>query len=137
MAEGDWPDIEKGLRAYLRADPDVTALVNSRVFFGVPRKDPIFPLITVSRIGGGEDRSEADVDVAVYSVSCWGNSSKQEALDVANAVRKALRKIRGRTALAPGVIAFGATVDTVLWRPDPADDRPRYIVTGQVTAIAA
>lgn len=137
MAEGDFSDVEEGVRQYLRNDTDVDAVVDRRVFFGVPKEGPTFPLITVRRVGGGDDASEAPVDLAVVSISCWGTNTKSSAWSTAAAVRKALHKIRRKTLLAPGVYAHGATVDGVIWSPDPEDARPRYIVTTRVTATAA
>lgn len=136
MAEGDFPDVEAGVRAYLRADVDVSAAVNARVFFGVPKNNPTFPLVTLARVGGGQDASEVPVDLAVVNINCWGNSTKDDAAIVMNAVRRALNKLRRRT-LVSGVALHGAQVDTVIWSPDPEDARPRYIVTARVTASAA
>lgn len=136
MSEGDFPDVEAGVRAYLRADTDVNAVVSARVFFGVPKANPIFPLVTLARVGGGQDASEVPVDLAVMNISCWGDSTKEQAANVMNAVRRALNKIRRRT-LVSGVALHGAQVDTVLWSPDPEDARPRYIITARVTASAA
>ena len=133
----DFPDVEEGMRQYLRADADVQARVAQRVFFGIPRAGAEFPLITLSRAGGGEQPGEAPVDQALINISCWGGASKQEAWNAAAAVRKALFKIRARTLLAPGVYAFGAQVDGVIWSPDPADDRPRYTLTVEVTGISS
>lgn len=135
MSEGDFPDTEDAMKAYLKADSGVAALVGSRVFFGSPKQGATLPYIVVSRVGGGDDVSEAPVDNAVLNASCWGRS-KEEAFNVMNAVRRALHSIRRRT-LASGVDLHGAIVDTVLWSPDPQDDTPRYIVTTRVTATAA
>lgn len=135
MAEGDFPDTEAGMKAFLKADAGVSAIVGSRVFFGSPKQGATLPYIAFARIGGGDDASEAPIDNAVLNLSCWGRS-KEEAFSVANAARKALHNIRRRT-LASGVDLHGAIVDTVLWSPDPQDDTPRYIVTTRVTATAA
>lgn len=136
MAES-FPDVEEGIRTYLRQDVDVQAGPSAgRVFFGVPRQNPVFPLITLRRAGGGDDLSEAPIDQAVISFSCWGGT-KQQAWDTAASVRLALYKIRGKTLVSAGVYAHGAQVDGVIFSPDPADDRPRYVVTSRVTATAA
>ena len=135
MAEGDFPDTEDAMKAYLKADSGVSAIVGSRVFFGSPKQGATLPYVVLARIGGGDDGSEAPIDNAVLNLSCWGRS-KEEAFNTANAVRKALRTIRRRT-LASGVNLHGAIVDTLLWSPDPQDDTPRYIVTTRVTATAA
>ena len=130
------PDVEGGVRAFLRADPDVAALVGNRVFFGVPTST-VFPLVTVSRVGGGDDPSEAAVDLAVLTVQCWGEMrDKAGAYLLANTVRSALRNVRGRTQFADDCWCHGATVDGLFYSPDPTQDRPRYVLTIRVTATA-
>ena len=140
-----WPDVEGGLRTYLRANSGVSALVGNRVFFGVPRKatETSFPLVTVQRVGGGADLSDAPVDVALLQVDCWGSLNangdplKVTATHLVNTVRAAVEAVNGRTTLTSGVDAFGITVESVVWAPDPDNDRPRYSVTAEVTAIAS
>jgi hypothetical protein len=141
----EWPDVEGAVRDWLRADPGVSAFVGSRVFFGVPRnaRDPqSFPLVTVARVGGAADPNEAPVDLALLSIECWGsidpsgNGDKAEATAVVNAVRSALEGINGRTALSGFVDAFGVAEAGVVFAPDPDNDRPRYVLTAEVTAMA-
>jgi len=135
-----WPDVEGGVRDWLRADTAITALVAGRVFFGIPEgaTDATFPLVTVARVGGGQDPSEAPLDLALIDVSVWGRlRDKAGATEVLNAVRSRLEEIRGRTTLATGVDAFGAEVVGVVWLPDADNARPRYSVTAEVTAMAA
>lgn len=132
-----WPDPEGGLRDYLRANAGVVALVVQRVFFGIP-DNPVWPLITVSRVGGGDDLSEAPIDVALLQVDCWADGrNKAQAHAVASAVRDALAAIRGAVAVNGTTVLYGAVVESVLFAPDPADARPRYAITAQVTARAA
>jgi hypothetical protein len=139
-----WPDVEGGIRAYLRADAGVTALVAQRVFFGVPRRGALFPLVAIQRIGGGDDPGEAPLDRALLQVDCWGAFSdeakhirpnKAGAFALAAAVRDALSAIRGATAIGDSAIAYGANVVGVQWLPE-LDDRPRYSLTVDVTARA-
>jgi len=139
-----WPDVEGGLRTYLRADAAVSALCAQRVFFGVPRKGARFPLVTVQRIGGGDDPSEVPIDRALVQVDCWGafadetahvRPNKAGAFALAAAVRDALSAIRGATDIGEDVIAYGANVVSSQWLPD-ADDRPRYSLTVDLTARA-
>ena len=140
-----YPDVEGGVRTWLRAQSTITALVGQRVFFGGPKgaTEADFPMIVVQRIGGGNDMSDAPVDDALVQIDCWGkldasgNGLKAGATALVNTVRSALDDIRTRTQLAPGVDAFGINVDSVIWAPDPSNDRPRYIVTAEVTAIAS
>lgn len=138
-----FPDVEGGIRTYLRADSDVSAIVGSRVFFGVPKAatDAAFPLVTVSRIGGGTDDSDAPLDFALVQIDCWGtidssgHGDKAAATTLVNAVRSALDRMNGPTTLAGGTVGFGVQEAGVIWAPDPDNDRPRYAVTAEVTAV--
>jgi hypothetical protein len=143
-----WPDVEGGLRDYLRDQADVAALVDRRVFFGIPDR-PTFPLVTVRRVGGTDDTSDAPLDRALVQIDCWGrlfndtNPGKAAHGDLAQtsalrlAVRKALRLITSQTPLNANVVAYGAVVQSDPFLPDPDNDRPRYAVTALVTARAA
>ena len=135
-----WPDVEGGIRDWLRDDAGITALVGQRVFFGVPldAREASFPLVTVQRVGGGQDASEAPVDLAVIDVSVWAQlRDKAGATALLNAVRSRLEELRTRTTVTAGVDLFGAEVIGVVWLPDPDNARPRYSVTAEVTAMAA
>lgn len=137
-----WPDVEGGMRTWLRAQTGVSALVGARVFFGIPKKNPTFPLVTVQRIGGGQDGSDAPLDLALLQIDCWGeidasgNGVKSTATALVNAVRTALEAVGTDTQLTTGVTAHGVNVESVLWLPDPDNDRPRYSVTAEVAAIS-
>lgn len=141
------PDVEGGVRAFLRADAGVVALVAQRVFFGVP-DEPTWPLVTVQRVGGGDDFSEAPIDQALVQIDCWGrlysdtdptkkHGDKAQARAVANAVRAALHEIRSDTTSFVGCVLYGATVNADLFAPDPDNDRPRYSLLASVSARAA
>lgn len=140
----EWPDVEGALRTYLRANAGVqTALGGQRVFLAVP-DDPPWPLVTVTRVGGGESAtSDAPVDQALVSIECWGEIDANgrpkwlALMTVVNAVRSALDVIRGRTTLSSDVDGFGITVAGVVRAPDPDNGRPRYVVTAEVTAICS
>lgn len=137
------PDVEGALVTFLKANAAVAALVGTRVFYGIPKaaKPDAWPLITVQRIGGGDDPSEAPVDVALLQVDCWGTISangygeKLPCTQLTNAVRSACRSFAGPT-LAAGVYAAGIDVQSVIWLPDPANDRPRYSLTVEVAALS-
>lgn len=137
-------DPEMGVRDYLRADSGVSALVGTRVFFGAPRNGPpSTAFATVQRVGGGDDPSEAPLDLPLIQIDCWGQAasqgpggSKASAHSLRAAVRAALREIRTTTAQGSTVL-YGANVIGDVWAPDPASDRPRYVLTAQVTARAA
>jgi hypothetical protein len=138
-----WPDVEGAMRTWLRNHTAVSAIVGARVFFGVPKKSPRFPLVTVQRVGGGDDLgTDAPLDIALLQIDCWGeiddsgNGVKSGATALVNAVRTALRAVGSDTLLTTGVTAHGVNVESVLWLPDPDNDRPRYSVTAEVTAIS-
>ncbi len=131
------PDVEGGMRTFLRNDTDVQAVLDQRVFFR-PDVGAEFPLAAVYRVGGGEDPGEAPVDRAVIQIDVWGNlRNKAECFDAYQAVRKALSKPRSRTVLKTGVVAHGTIqVTDVRYLPDPEDNRPRYAITALVTATS-
>lgn len=136
-----FPDVEGGIRAYLRADPGVQAALggSQRVFFGIPTT-PTWPLIVVAQVGGGDDDSEAPVDRPSIQIDCWGaitpsgTGDKAGATALVNAVRSALKRMRNQT-VTPTCRLLGARVESQIWLPDADNDRPRYSVTAEVTAI--
>lgn len=137
------PDIEGAMRTWLRTQAGVTALVGQRIFFEVPTKASTWPLITISRVGGGDDEGDTPLDLPTLSIDVYGDMNgqghgdKAGATAVVNAVRSALRGIRGRTTLTDSVDAFGAEVAGVVWSPDPDNGRPHYAITVGVTAISS
>lgn len=129
-------DIEGAVRDHLRADTGVSALVAQRVYFGVP-SSPTWPLITVQRIGGGDDPGEAPIDLPLVQIDCWGaERNLTQARAVADAVRAWASAIRRATALNTEVVAYGVEVVGDVRSPD-ATDRPRYVLTTSVMARAA
>lgn len=147
MTEGDFPDVEGAMRTYLRGHADVAALVAQRVFFGVPDQ-PTWPLVTVRRVAGSDDTSEAPIDHAMLQIDGWGrlfndadkrksaHGDKAQADALRRALRKALWQIRGATTVG-SVVLYGAYVESDPFLPDPTNDRPRYALTTRVTARAA
>ena len=140
MAEGDFPDVEGALRDYLLADAGVAALVSGG-FFAIP-DTPTFPLFVVSRVGGGDDTSEAVLDRALIQIDVWGPSrvekrgGKASTTAATLAIRRVLRAIRGATRLNSGVTAYGAEVVSVITPWDQHENRPRYAITVDVLARA-
>lgn len=138
----EWADIEGALRAYLRSDSDIQAVVGNRVFFGAPRDSRnAFPLISITRIGGGEQSSEMPLDMAFIQFDIYGqladeaSGGKMQVSRGAQALRKSLSKLRGRTEIAPGVLVSDPRVTTVVYSPLPGDDRPRCFVMAIVPNI--
>lgn len=136
MSVVTFPDTEGAVRAFLRASAAVSALVGQRVFFGVP-DSPTWPLVTVQRVGGGDDLGEAPIDQALIQLDCWGrlysdsdptkkHGDKAQARAVANAVRAAVHEVRSDLTTYAGCVLYGASVNSDLFVPDPDNDRPRY-----------
>lgn len=129
-----FPDTEGACRTWLRTKTTLTAVVAQRIFFGVPddASETDFPLITVQRLGGGGDASEAPLDVASLQIDCWGNlRGKAVVLALANAVRSEINELRTATAWDGTVTCLGATVENISFMVDPEDQRPRYSLTVQ------
>lgn len=140
-----WPDVEGAMKDYLRGLGTLTtALGGQRIFWESP-KNPPYPHIVITRVGGGDQvpSSDAPVDGALLSFDCWGEMDSKgrgqwrELVAVVNTLRSALEQIRGRTTLASGVDAFGVQLAGVVRAPDPDNGRPRYTVTAEVTAISS
>lgn len=138
-----WPDPEGLTRDHLKATAAVSAIVGSRVFFGIPKKaiETTFPLVVVARVGGGQDPGEAPLDLPLLQIDCWGSlNSAGDGLKAActalvNAVRSSLEAMGTETRVAGHEV--GVNVESVLWLPDPDNQRPRYSITAEVAAISA
>ena len=120
------------MRTWLRTRTTLTALVGDRVFFGIPA-GITYPMIAISRVGGGPMRA-GPLDAPRLSFAVWGNT-KKDAADVVKALVAVLHEME-MDRLDPSSVGEGAEGITVLWLPDPNDDRPRYIVDATVTVLA-
>ncbi len=135
-----WPDPEGAVRTNLRGKTPA----GNRVFFGVPKgaTEASWPMIVVQRVGGGADRSDAPVDVCLIQLDCWGtfgasgDGDKAGATALLNSARAALEAMGTDQPIVAGTQLHGANVESVLWLPDPDNDRPRYVVTAEVTSVA-
>lgn len=129
-------DVEGGLRTWLRTQPLITAQVSTRVFFGIP--DLVtFPIITVQRVGGGEQDSGAPIDDALIQFDCWGSgSNKVQAWATTKALIDTLRNMTPQL-LDTGIYGFGVSGITWFFSPDPDSGQARYVVTALVTARSA
>lgn len=136
------PDVEGALRTWLRTRTALTALVGQRVFFGVPKaaREDTFPLVTVQLVGTRPETSEAPIVHHLIQFDVWGsiddsgNGRKAEALTVVNTLWAQLRDINAETALTASVVAYGLNVESLVWNPDPDNDRPRYTLTAEISA---
>lgn len=123
------PDAERIVTTFLRSRSEVAALVDDRVYAEIPRKvaDRVFPLVRVSRTGGGPTESPLHMDRAILAVDVWGGT-KFEAQAVAAAIMAVLDDIGGYSA--HGGYSTGSSLGTLRYVPDESFEppRPRYIV---------
>lgn len=141
-SEGEnWPDVEGAMRDFLRADTGLVALVGNRVFFGAPR-EPTYPMILITRVGGGQARGEAPIDNALLQLDVLGKlasepgGGKGPVTTAALALQKAVSRIKNGTKLVSNVTAWDAQIVSSFYSPDPITDRPRHIITVMVPALA-
>lgn len=127
--------------------PDVEAIVayelrttlSARVYSSIPR-DPVWPLITVKRIGG-LPRDRARLDGPSLQIEVWGNS-KAEARDLADAARVKLHAMEPKVCTTGAGYPVNATITGVAdtlgltWLPDPVTNRDRYLFGVTVFAHA-
>lgn len=134
----EYPDVEGGFKDYLRSRSRIQTLIGNRVFLEANNAvESDYPLIEIQRVGGGDDNSEAALDNAVLQVDLWGQLRNRAGLKpLYQAVRAECRLITvaGAVELRPGMVAYGAVVNTAIYLPNPADDRPHYVLTVAVTA---
>lgn len=136
MSVKTFTDIEGGLRTWLRLQSDITAVVGTRVWFGIP-EGATFPLIDLQRVGGGPQEGEAPLDDALIQFDCWGaGKNKAQAWAVTAALLGVLESMTPQQ-LAAGVYGYGVSVESVIFLPDPANSQARYVVTALVTGRTA
>jgi len=132
-----WPDVEGAMKSYL-----ATHVASAKgVYLGIPEgaldNDALFPMIVVQRVGGGQDPSEAEIDLALIQLMIVGKKrGSQSCWDCTAETRSVLAAIRGNTTLRSDVVAYGAEDNNVTYAPD-VDGRARYAITTQVAAVAA
>lgn len=130
-------DIEGPLRDWLRTQPDLLAFLGApRVYIGIPN-GVTFPLVNLQRVGGGPDGSDTNVENPLIQVDCWGRTGSRPNAAALAALVASVFASQTRTPLPNGPVLLGARVTLgPLWRPDPANDAPRYQVDVQLTVTA-
>ena len=118
------PDAERVLAAWLRAQPEVAALVAERVYTAFPRRATPDPLVLVRRFGGEPPiPSPLVLDLANVQADAYGGN-KAQAWELAATVRwVCATRARGTTS-GPTVL-----VRAVRFLPDESFNppRPRYV----------
>lgn len=128
------PDMEAVAAVALRS-ASITG-VGTRVYSSIPR-DPTYPLITVSRIGGIPAVREA-LDTANIQIDVWGGT-KSEAHDIAARARVVLLTLAGTLITSPVRAWISAVEDSLglTWQPDAVTGRDRYIFGVEMYGRAA
>lgn len=122
-----FPDATLVTRAWLLTQSDLAALVGTRIWTKSP-KTPVFPYLTLQRIGGVPP-VPARIDGVHLQVAAWGAESEDEAASlVARTARAALHRMRNyrhATAVVTGV----ADTLGLSWQPDTVrtPPTPRFI----------
>jgi hypothetical protein len=112
-------DVEAAVRTWVRSR-------GFTAFFGV-NNHGAFPQVVLWKVRGTSDGSLIQFDV-------WGGT-KADAAQAAGALASALSGMS--TYDTNGVRLHGAdVVNDGQWLPDPATDKPRYVVEATVTATA-
>lgn len=123
------PDVERIVSTFLRSRTELSTLVDDRVYTEIPRKasDRVFPLVRVSRTGGGATTSPSFLDRALVSVEAFGGS-KYEARQIAATVDAVLDEIAGFTA--HGGYSTGSSPGSLRYIPDDSFEppKPRYLL---------
>lgn len=134
-----YPDVEGALRTWLRTIPDLTSLVSTRDFFAIPDNTD-WPLIVVTLVGGGPQRTNPPVLDALIQFDCWGSprpdgkAQKDEAASVMMTLVGVLESLQSGTNLNADTQAMGASVESMNWVPDPDTNQARYVVTATISA---
>lgn len=126
-------DVEGALRTWLRTQTDLTALVSQRIFLGIPKDTVLYPFVTLSRVGGGDDGSDNPMDLPVVSFQVWA-SNRTSAELTTRTLRGVLRELRS-TLIDTGVRCSHIATQS-FFQPDPESNKPRYIVSAQLAVIA-
>lgn len=127
------PDAERIVSEYLRSRSEITALVGSRVFTEVPKRetDRVFPLVRLSRVGGGPTGSPLHLDRALISFDVWGGT-KYEARQIAATIAAVLDEISNYSA--HGGYSAGSSPGPLRYLLDDSFEpaKPRYVLDAVV-----
>jgi hypothetical protein len=113
--------------------------VASKVFFGMPKPPPTadpavwqpnYPLITITRVGGGPD-PDLPSDDARIQFDVWAKDKGTASAITTKLVANALA-VNGQS-IAGGILAGALVVMGPLWRPDQTAGVARYVVDVQFT----
>lgn len=127
-----FPDVLGDVRAWLRAHPDLTPLVNGRVFFRIP-ETASFPLIRIYQAGGAVQPGDAPVQDVRLAFDIWGSGKQYAQTTQAKlAVESACHRLPVPCRLGTTQVG-NAQVTSALFLPDPQTGDPRWVVDALFT----
>jgi hypothetical protein len=126
-------DVERLLSEWLRARPDMTALVGTRVYTEIPNR-AVFPLLRLTLIGGMSVTSQPlYLDESFIQLDAYGGP-KVQARQIMDTARQAIDvELVGTHAL--GVVT-GVTFGNLRYLPDDGYDPPQPRYVGSVFVYA-
>lgn len=128
-------DVEALVVTFLRAQPDVTAIVGDRVYTDRPHK-PTYPLVVVSRTGGGSVYKN-HLDSAEMTIQTLGGTHKVAYSLASTCLFLMAAQMVGKH---PEGVVTRVRASAVAYEPDPESmdeqghARPRYTVVATVMA---
>lgn len=125
------PDVAKGVRDWIRT---LGTLAGERVWFSAdPRAET--PYVLVREVGTIPETSDAPIVHRMLQIDVVDSPRQRtRAFAVEAAIEGALLALRQATLLSADVVSYGASVQSVLYLPDPASAAPRFSITVEVTA---
>lgn len=125
------PNVTSLIVAFLRADPDVSAIAGQRGYAIELPENPTLPCYRVTRFGGlPAFQVPFELDTADLQIDTWGATHKQ-ASDLINTIRAALSaRLPGKQ---PTGIVTAVDHGTLADSPDPTFDPPRPRCIADVT----
>lgn len=126
------PDAEVLAVQWARNNPAIASVVGNRVATRLP-KDPSFPFLTVFRVTGGPDVSDAPLDLPILQWDCYGASRGDASPDYASASQLARtlvsEALEARSTVGTWGVILGMRVISGPRRLDePVTGWARYVV---------
>lgn len=115
-----------GLRDLVAQGPAVFAIAGESIYVGAKPASATGPLVVLSRVGGGM-RGDT-YDAAMIQAAAWADNGAL-AEELIAAVVAWLASRPPLTPLADGVQLMAASLNSLLWVPDPVTATPRYVAT--------
>lgn len=117
------PDAELLVVEALRDDPDVAAIIGSRVYTALP-PNPTFPLARIIRVSGARPWPPRHVDAARIQIDAWADT-KRDAWLLIDTLLAAAAALPGTHD--EGVVTAVEHAVGPAWTPDAETGTARYV----------